>query len=103
MPRELDGHPTPVAAAKVGDRSELVTAKRIAPFTVRRDRPPDHELKDRAADQRRARVAEELEVRPIDLNLSALLGSGRARTGQRIALTMAGFGLNWQCAVLAVA
>ncbi|WP_186315957.1 3-oxoacyl-[acyl-carrier-protein] synthase III C-terminal domain-containing protein [Catellatospora sichuanensis] len=35
-------------------------------------------------------------------NLSALLDSGRARPGQRIALPMAGFGLNWQCAVLEV-
>jgi 3-oxoacyl-[acyl-carrier-protein] synthase III len=34
------------------------------------------------------------------VNLSALLGSGRLRPGQRIALVMAGFGLNWQCAVL---
>lgn len=37
------------------------------------------------------------------VNLSALLDSGRARPGQRIALPMAGFGLNWQCAVLEVA
>ncbi|GAA2374761.1 3-oxoacyl-[acyl-carrier-protein] synthase 3 [Catellatospora methionotrophica] len=37
------------------------------------------------------------------VNLSALLGSGQARPGQRIALPMAGFGLNWQCAVLEVA
>ncbi|GAA1413051.1 3-oxoacyl-[acyl-carrier-protein] synthase III C-terminal domain-containing protein [Catellatospora coxensis] len=36
------------------------------------------------------------------VNLSALLDSGRARPGQRIALPMAGFGLNWQCAVLEV-
>jgi len=36
------------------------------------------------------------------VNLSALLASGRARPGQRIALVMAGFGLNWQCAVLEV-
>jgi 3-oxoacyl-[acyl-carrier-protein] synthase-3 len=34
------------------------------------------------------------------INLSALLASGRVRPGQRIALVMAGFGLNWQCAVL---
>jgi 3-oxoacyl-[acyl-carrier-protein] synthase-3 len=34
------------------------------------------------------------------VNLSALLGSGRLRAGQRIALVMAGFGLNWQCALL---
>jgi 3-oxoacyl-[acyl-carrier-protein] synthase-3 len=34
------------------------------------------------------------------VNLSALLASGRLRAGQRIALVMAGFGLNWQCAVL---
>lgn len=34
------------------------------------------------------------------INLSALLASGRLRPGQRIALVMAGFGLNWQCAVL---
>jgi 3-oxoacyl-[acyl-carrier-protein] synthase III len=36
------------------------------------------------------------------VNLSALLASGRLRPGQRIALVMAGFGLNWQCAVLEV-
>jgi 3-oxoacyl-[acyl-carrier-protein] synthase-3 len=34
------------------------------------------------------------------VNLSALLASRRVRPGQRIALVMAGFGLNWQCAVL---
>jgi 3-oxoacyl-[acyl-carrier-protein] synthase-3 len=34
------------------------------------------------------------------VNLSALLASGRVRPGQRIALIMAGFGLNWQGAVL---
>jgi 3-oxoacyl-[acyl-carrier-protein] synthase-3 len=34
------------------------------------------------------------------VNLSALLATGRVRPGQRIALVMAGFGLNWQCAVL---
>jgi 3-oxoacyl-[acyl-carrier-protein] synthase III len=34
------------------------------------------------------------------VNLSALLASGRVRPGQRIALVMAGFGLNWQGAVL---
>jgi 3-oxoacyl-[acyl-carrier-protein] synthase-3 len=38
----------------------------------------------------------------VIVNLSALLGSGRLRAGQRIALVMAGFGLNWQCAVLEV-
>ena len=37
-----------------------------------------------------------------ETDLSALLGSGRARPGDRIALPMAGFGLNWQCAVLEV-
>jgi 3-oxoacyl-[acyl-carrier-protein] synthase III len=36
----------------------------------------------------------------VIVNLSALLASGRVRAGQRIALVMAGFGLNWQCAVL---
>jgi 3-oxoacyl-[acyl-carrier-protein] synthase-3 len=35
------------------------------------------------------------------VNLAALLASGQVRPGQRIALVMAGFGLNWQCAVLA--
>lgn len=39
----------------------------------------------------------------VIVNLSALLESGRLRPGQRIALVMAGFGLNWQCAVLEVA
>jgi 3-oxoacyl-[acyl-carrier-protein] synthase-3 len=34
------------------------------------------------------------------VNLSALLASGQVRPGQRIALVMAGFGLNWQGAVL---
>lgn len=34
------------------------------------------------------------------VNLSALLVSGGVRPGHRIALVMAGFGLNWQCAVL---
>jgi 3-oxoacyl-[acyl-carrier-protein] synthase III len=34
------------------------------------------------------------------INLSALLASGEVRAGHRIALVMAGFGLNWQCAVL---
>ncbi|HCT76156.1 MAG TPA: hypothetical protein DGG94_15400 [Micromonosporaceae bacterium] len=34
------------------------------------------------------------------INLSALLASGRVQPGQRIALVMAGFGLNWQCALL---
>jgi 3-oxoacyl-[acyl-carrier-protein] synthase III len=39
----------------------------------------------------------------VIVNLSALLRSGQAQPGQRIALAMAGFGLNWQCAVLEVA
>jgi len=34
------------------------------------------------------------------VNLSALLASGGVRPGQRIALVMAGFGLNWQCTLL---
>ncbi|GAB4052575.1 3-oxoacyl-[acyl-carrier-protein] synthase III C-terminal domain-containing protein [Catellatospora paridis] len=37
------------------------------------------------------------------VNLSALLDSGQVRPGQRIAVPVAGFGLNWQCAVLEVA
>lgn len=37
------------------------------------------------------------------VNLSLLLESGRVRPGQRIALVMAGFGLNWQCVVLEAA
>jgi 3-oxoacyl-[acyl-carrier-protein] synthase III len=36
------------------------------------------------------------------VNLSALLASGRLVPGQRVALVMAGYGLNWQCAVLEV-
>ena len=39
----------------------------------------------------------------VIVNLSALLDSGRVRSGQRVALVMAGFGLNWQCALLEVA
>jgi 3-oxoacyl-[acyl-carrier-protein] synthase III len=39
----------------------------------------------------------------VIVNLAALLASGRTRPGQRIALVMAGFGLNWQSAVLEVA
>lgn len=39
----------------------------------------------------------------VIVNLAALLASGRLRPGQRIALVMAGFGLNWQCALLEVA
>ncbi|MEV6964549.1 3-oxoacyl-[acyl-carrier-protein] synthase III C-terminal domain-containing protein [Hamadaea sp. NPDC051192] len=38
----------------------------------------------------------------VVVNLTALLASGQARPGQRIALAMAGFGLNWQCAALEV-
>ena len=34
------------------------------------------------------------------VNLAELLATGRVRPGQRIALIMAGFGLNWQCLVL---
>jgi 3-oxoacyl-[acyl-carrier-protein] synthase-3 len=34
------------------------------------------------------------------VNLSALLDSGRLRPGDRVLLTMAGFGLNWQCVIL---
>lgn len=37
------------------------------------------------------------------VNLSALIDSGQTRPGQRIALVMAGFGLNWQCVILEVA
>ncbi|HEX6683711.1 MAG TPA: 3-oxoacyl-[acyl-carrier-protein] synthase III C-terminal domain-containing protein [Candidatus Limnocylindrales bacterium] len=38
----------------------------------------------------------------VIVNLSALLASGRAEPGQRIGLVMAGYGLNWQAAVLEV-
>jgi 3-oxoacyl-[acyl-carrier-protein] synthase-3 len=38
----------------------------------------------------------------VVVNLAALSASGRLGPGQRIALAMAGFGLNWQCAVLEV-
>jgi 3-oxoacyl-[acyl-carrier-protein] synthase III len=34
------------------------------------------------------------------INLAALIESGQLRAGDRIALVMAGFGLNWQCAIL---
>lgn len=34
------------------------------------------------------------------VNLSALLQSGQLRPGDRIALVMAGYGMNWQCAIL---
>jgi 3-oxoacyl-[acyl-carrier-protein] synthase III len=34
------------------------------------------------------------------INLVSLIESGQLRPGDRIALVMAGFGLNWQCAVL---
>jgi 3-oxoacyl-[acyl-carrier-protein] synthase-3 len=34
------------------------------------------------------------------VNLSELLGSGQVRPGDRLALVMAGFGLNWQCVIL---
>jgi 3-oxoacyl-[acyl-carrier-protein] synthase III len=34
------------------------------------------------------------------VNLSALIDSGRLRPGHRVVLVMAGFGLNWQCAIL---
>lgn len=34
------------------------------------------------------------------LNLTALAESGRIESGQRLLLTMAGFGLNWQAAIL---
>lgn len=34
------------------------------------------------------------------VNLAELVASGRVRPGQRVALVMAGFGLNWQCALL---
>jgi 3-oxoacyl-[acyl-carrier-protein] synthase-3 len=36
------------------------------------------------------------------LNLSDLLGSGRTRPGQLVAVPIAGYGLNWQCAMLEV-
>ncbi|NUT22758.1 MAG: hypothetical protein HOV77_26620 [Hamadaea sp.] len=38
----------------------------------------------------------------VMVNLAALLASGQAQPGDRIALAMAGFGLNWQCAALEV-
>jgi 3-oxoacyl-[acyl-carrier-protein] synthase-3 len=34
------------------------------------------------------------------VNLSMLLASGRLRPGHKVALVMAGFGLNWQCVIL---
>lgn len=34
------------------------------------------------------------------VNLAELVASGQVRPGQRVVLVMAGFGLNWQCAVL---
>jgi 3-oxoacyl-[acyl-carrier-protein] synthase-3 len=36
------------------------------------------------------------------VNLEQLAAAGRLRPGMRIALTMAGFGLNWQCLILEV-
>jgi 3-oxoacyl-[acyl-carrier-protein] synthase-3 len=36
------------------------------------------------------------------INLEQLADSGRLRTGMRVALIMAGFGLNWQCLILEV-
>ena len=38
--------------------------------------------------------------RPTTSSTWALAAAGRVRPGDRIALVMAGFGLNWQCAVL---
>ncbi len=37
------------------------------------------------------------------INLQQLAATGRMRPGQRIALVMAGFGLNWQCVIAEVA
>jgi 3-oxoacyl-[acyl-carrier-protein] synthase III len=34
------------------------------------------------------------------VNLAELVASGQVKPGQRVVLVMAGFGLNWQCAVL---
>lgn len=34
------------------------------------------------------------------VNLSMLLASGRLRPGDKVAMVMAGFGLNWQCVIL---
>lgn len=34
------------------------------------------------------------------VNLAQLVASGQVRPGQRVALMMAGFGLNWQCLIL---
>jgi 3-oxoacyl-[acyl-carrier-protein] synthase-3 len=34
------------------------------------------------------------------INLEALVASGRLEPGQRLLLTMAGFGLNWQATIL---
>ncbi len=34
------------------------------------------------------------------VNLDQLVAAGRVRPGQRIALIMAGFGLNWQCVIM---
>ena len=34
------------------------------------------------------------------VNLAHLVASGKLRPGQRVALVMAGFGLNWQCLIL---
>jgi 3-oxoacyl-[acyl-carrier-protein] synthase III len=37
------------------------------------------------------------------VNLAQLAAVGRVRPGQRIALVMAGFGLNWQCVIVEAA
>jgi 3-oxoacyl-[acyl-carrier-protein] synthase-3 len=34
------------------------------------------------------------------INLEQLIAAGRVRPGDRIALIMAGFGLNWQCVIM---
>ena len=34
------------------------------------------------------------------INLAQLADAGRVRPGDRIALVMAGFGLNWQCVIM---
>ncbi len=34
------------------------------------------------------------------INLEHLLASGRLRSGDKILLVMAGYGMNWQCTVL---
>jgi hypothetical protein len=73
VPRELDGHRAPVRTHESGLTAELAACYRPLPLAIGHARPAGDVLPDRAADDLVARVARELQVRAVDVEVASLL------------------------------